>query len=47
MVHGRSREEVLPVIERLCRIAGYPCEALFSLRRFKQCGARYFGDSAG
>ncbi|MBU0751259.1 MAG: Lrp/AsnC family transcriptional regulator [Gammaproteobacteria bacterium] len=42
MVHGRSREEVLPVIERLCRIAGYPCEALFSLRRFKQCGARYF-----
>jgi DNA-binding Lrp family transcriptional regulator len=47
MVHGRSREEVLPVIERLCRIAGYPCEALFSLRRFKQCGARYFGDAAG
>jgi DNA-binding Lrp family transcriptional regulator len=46
MVHGRSREEVLPVIERLCRIAGYPCEALFSLRRFKQCGARYFGDAA-
>jgi siroheme decarboxylase len=42
MVHGRSREEVLPVIERLCRIAGHPCEALFSLRRFKQCGARYF-----
>ncbi|RLJ62757.1 siroheme decarboxylase subunit beta [Sulfurisoma sediminicola] len=42
MVHGRSREEVLPVIERLCRVAGHPCEALFSLRRFKQCGARYF-----
>jgi siroheme decarboxylase len=45
MVHGRSREEVAPVIERLGRVAGYPCEALFSLRRFKQCGARYF-DSA-
>lgn len=42
MVHGRSREEVAPVIERLCRVAGYPCEALFSLRRFKQCGAKYF-----
>ncbi len=42
MVHGRSREEVEPVIERLCQVAGYPCKALFSLRRFKQCGARYF-----
>jgi DNA-binding Lrp family transcriptional regulator len=42
MVHGRSREEVEPVIERLCRVAGYPCTALFSLRRFKQCGAKYF-----
>ena len=39
MVHGRSREEVEPIIDRLCRVAGYPCEALFSLRRFKQCGA--------
>lgn len=42
MVHGRSRAEVEPVIERLCRVAGYPCTALFSLRRFKQCGAKYF-----
>lgn len=42
MVHGRSREAVEPVIERLCRVAGHQCEALFSLRRFKQCGARYF-----
>lgn len=42
MVHGRSRAEVEPIIERLCRVAGYPCEALFSLRRFKQCGAKYF-----
>lgn len=42
MVHGRSRAEVEPVIDRLSRIAGYPAEALFSLRRFKQCGAKYF-----
>ncbi len=42
MVHGRSREEVEPIIEHLRHIAGYPCQALFSLRRFKQCGAKYF-----
>jgi DNA-binding Lrp family transcriptional regulator len=45
MVHGRSRDEVAPVIERLCRVAGHPGEALFSLRRFKQCGAKYFDAS--
>jgi DNA-binding Lrp family transcriptional regulator len=44
MVHGRSREEVLPVIERLCRVAGHPCEILFSTHRFKQQGARYFDE---
>lgn len=42
MVHGRSREEVRPVIARLVRLAGVPGQALFSTRRFKQCGARYF-----
>jgi siroheme decarboxylase len=42
MVHGRLREEVAPVIERLCHVAGHPCEVLFSTRRFKQQGARYF-----
>jgi hypothetical protein len=42
MVHGRSREEVEPVIERLCRVSGHGCEVLFSTRRFKQQGARYF-----
>lgn len=47
MVHGRSRDEVAPVIERLSRVAGHPCEALFSLRRFKQCGAKYFDRAAG
>lgn len=45
MVHGRSREDVMPVIERLCALAGYRCEALFSVRRFKQCGAKYFETS--
>lgn len=44
MVHGRSRDEVAPIIERLCRVAGQPCEVLFSTRRFKQRGARYFDD---
>ncbi|MDP2811681.1 MAG: Lrp/AsnC family transcriptional regulator [Rhodocyclaceae bacterium] len=44
MVHGRSREEVVPIIGQLCELAGHPCEALFSTRRFKQCGARYFHD---
>ncbi|WIM06839.1 MAG: Lrp/AsnC family transcriptional regulator [Candidatus Nitricoxidivorans perseverans] len=42
MVHGRSRDEVAPIIENLRALAGHPCEALFSTRRFKQCGARYF-----
>lgn len=42
MVHGRSREDVLPVIEHLTRLAGFHAQALFSTRRFKQCGARYF-----
>ena len=46
MVHGRSREEVQPVIERLSRLAGLPAQALFSTRRFKQCGARYFADAS-
>ena len=42
MVHGRSREEVAPTIERLSRVAGHRGEPLFSTRRFKQRGARYF-----
>lgn len=41
MVHGHSRETVAPVLQRLNRIAGQPGLPLFSLRRFKQCGARY------
>ena len=46
MVHGRSREEARPVIERLAAMAGAPATVLFSTRRFKQCGARYFSDEA-
>ena len=46
MVHGRSRDEARPVIERLAAMAGAPATVLFSTRRFKQCGARYFADEA-
>ena len=46
MVHGRSREDAQPVIERLIRLAGVPGQVLFSTRRFKQCGARYFAETA-
>jgi DNA-binding Lrp family transcriptional regulator len=42
MVHGRNRDEVLPVVQRLSRLAGLEGMPLFSTRRFKQCGARYF-----
>ncbi len=42
MVHGRSRQEVEPVIARLAAQAGSEPKVLFSVRRFKQCGARYF-----
>jgi hypothetical protein len=47
MVHGRSREQVVPIIDRLSQVAGTPGLPLFSTRRFKQCGARYFSSSAG
>lgn len=46
MVHGRSREEVAPVVARLTGIAGGTCEVLFSTRRFKQRGAHYFDAGA-
>jgi DNA-binding Lrp family transcriptional regulator len=42
MVHGRNREEVEPVVARLAATAGVTPGVLFSVRRFKQCGARYF-----
>lgn len=46
MVHGRNRQEVLAEIERLraeLELEDISCHPLFSLRRFKQCGARYAG----
>lgn len=46
MVHGRDRQAVLAEIERLraaLDLQGIPGQPLFSLRRFKQCGARYAG----
>jgi DNA-binding Lrp family transcriptional regulator len=45
MVHGRTREEAAPVIDRIRAIVGREPEVLFSTRRFKQCGARYFHDA--
>lgn len=44
MVHGRSREQVVADIAALAEREGvghYPRAVLFSLKRFKQCGARY------
>jgi DNA-binding Lrp family transcriptional regulator len=46
MVHGRSRDEAQPVIEGLGELAGISGMALFSTRRFKQCGARYFSSGS-
>ena len=45
MVHGREREAVRRLIDDAARAAGLdgrPRETLFSTRRFKQTGARYF-----
>jgi DNA-binding Lrp family transcriptional regulator len=42
MVHGRQRAEVAPVVDRLAATAGVTPNILFSVRRYKQCGARYF-----
>jgi DNA-binding Lrp family transcriptional regulator len=44
MIHGRDRHTVLGQLEHMARETGLgaaPGEALFSLRRFKQRGARY------
>lgn len=41
MVHGHTRAEVLPVVARLSALAGQTGLPLFSVQRFKQCGARY------
>lgn len=48
MIHGRSRDEVLRqhagLVER-CRLGTYTSDVLFSTRRFKQRGSRYFSES--
>ncbi|OJX72145.1 AsnC family protein [Magnetospirillum sp. 64-120] len=44
MVHGKDRAEVEAAIAGMAIREGvdhYPRQALFSLKRFKQCGARY------
>jgi DNA-binding Lrp family transcriptional regulator len=44
MTHGRDHDSVLQNIKHLitqCGLEGIAYEVLFSLRRFKQCGARY------
>jgi len=45
MVHGRDRGAVLAAIEsgiERCGLGAFPRSVLFSVRRFKQTGARYF-----
>lgn len=49
MIHGREREAVLALIDAARRNAGLADrrhEVLFSTRRFKQAGARYFSEAA-
>ncbi len=49
MIHGRERAAVLNLIEEATQtagLAGRPREVLFSTRRFKQTGSRYFGPPA-
>jgi hypothetical protein len=44
MIHGHDREEVLARVEEIrqgCGLQSVASEVLFSIRRFKQCGARY------
>jgi DNA-binding Lrp family transcriptional regulator len=44
MIHGRDRAQVEAMLAGMAVREGvdsYPRHALFSLRRFKQCGARY------
>jgi DNA-binding Lrp family transcriptional regulator len=48
MVHGRDRAAVEAAIAAAAAGAGLdatPRAVLFSRRRFKQCGARYFGEA--
>lgn len=45
MIHGRMHHEVLELLHELiegCELGSYRHQVLFSQRRFKQCGARFF-----
>lgn len=47
MAHGKQRQTVQEIIERMTRAAGlsaYPRQVLFSTVRYKQTGGRRFGD---
>ena len=49
LVHGRSRDETEAVLQAAIAGAGlaaWPRQVLFSHRRFKQTGARYFSAPA-
>ncbi|HEX7435912.1 MAG TPA: hypothetical protein VF308_04345 [Caldimonas sp.] len=49
MVHGRERGAVRSTVDRVTQaagLAGCPREVLFSTRRFKQTGSRYFSQAA-
>ncbi|WP_315982437.1 siroheme decarboxylase subunit beta [Aliamphritea spongicola] len=44
MIHGKSRDEVMAYVDDLVdklALKDTPYEVLFSLQRFKQCGAKY------
>jgi len=48
MVHGRERDAVMRAIDaatHAANLGGAPREVLFSTRRYKQCGSRYFADA--
>ncbi|MEO5363562.1 MAG: hypothetical protein H7838_08065 [Magnetococcus sp. DMHC-8] len=49
MIHGKARAEVLCAVQEVvtcCDMGRFPHQILFSVRRFKQRGARYFADQA-
>jgi DNA-binding Lrp family transcriptional regulator len=49
MIHGRERTSVLERVDALTREGGleqWPRDSLFSVRAFKQCGARYIQPAA-
>jgi hypothetical protein len=48
MIHGKDRsdvEERIRALTQSCGLGGFDHQVLFSVRRFKQCGARYVNDA--